>query len=61
MLYPIAVEKSPLAIFVDDCIPLPLVVLRLNGELDGRLVSCEPSPINDVAVTEPATFVVPSK
>ena len=35
-------------------------MLRLNGELDGRLVSCEPSPIKDVAVTEPAMFVVPS-
>ena len=45
---------------VSECIPLPLVSLRLNGELTERLVSCEPSPINAVAVTEPATFVVPS-
>ena len=40
---------------VFDWIPLPLVSLRLNG----RLVSCEPFPINAVAVTEPEAVVFP--
>ena len=46
-------------VYVSNPVP-PLSSLKLNGEIDGKLVSCEPSPINSVAVTEPATFVVPS-
>ena len=53
---PIAVELSPLAVFVTDSIPLPLVALKLKG----KLVSCEPSPIKAGAVTLPAMVVVPS-
>ena len=56
-------ENIPLATFVSDSIPFPLVSFKLKGEIPlvGRFVNCEPSPINEAAVTDPAIFVVPSK
>ena len=62
---PTAKEELPLATLVGDCIPLPLFGLKLNGELDEILVSCEPSPLavvkNPIAEAPIPELSVPSE